>query len=186
MDWGRLAEILGPPMIAFVGGVLVGRLQVNTEIMKLRHSIAERHVARFHGLADRFEAVLMEVVRNPAAAKEFLGGLPHVPLAILLAADRAMLPEHTKEIAAFRVRLIESCGELSAELHKNESDPALRSAEATMLIFAKSRYVAFVLSDMIKAVDLSNEARLYGNPPSRCASKLRQMMAGWPRPAPDM
>lgn len=186
MDWGRFAEILGPPTIAFVGGILVGRLQVNTEIMRLRHSIAERHIAKFHGLADKLEAVLIEVAGNPRAVKEFLDGLPHVPLAVVLAADRAMLPEHTKAIEAFRGRLIESCRELSAELAKNESDPALRSAEATALIAAKSLLVTIMLNDITKAVDLSNEARLYGNPPRRYASKLRQMMAAWPKPGPHM
>jgi len=95
MDWAELIEVVGPPAIAFVGGLLVGRIGMKTEVIRLRYAIADRRIKEFDAAATDLLSMLLNIAypTRPALG-EFCERQLAATYRLLATADLALMPEY--------------------------------------------------------------------------------------------
>ncbi len=99
------------------------RNAIETEAMKLRFRMAERHLDRFHERAGGMMALLTELHRNEKVAKRFVEDQPHVPVVALIEAELVTRPEDWERLMDARLALHGACVDIACVLDKGNTDP---------------------------------------------------------------
>jgi len=169
MEWGRLAES-HPTLLLFAGGVLgsmltllssryVARLGFRTEVMRLRHSIAERRMKEFDGAAGDLWRMMLGIAQGDAAARwRFYERYPSAYIEVLLAAGLVMMPRHAILIGAVQNDLSSLYRRLYTAISEAEEGGVERPDE----VHECAIRAMHALSSLMQGVDISAEARLEG------------------------
>jgi len=173
MDWAKLAEAAAPAAITaaalivvaaigFIGGILGGRLNFRAEVMKLRHSIAERRVKEFDEAATDFLSLTTALNRRDLDSVRPLAE-QYVTVSYRLAnvATLAMMPEHDKMLEPAAEAFEDTCHRL-CKLLGSTTGPL--DGDGRRQYARCWRVMSATLSALMRAVDISAEARLEGKP----------------------
>ncbi len=163
MDWEKLAEATVPSVIAAViavrAGIYVGRLGLRAEVMKLRHSIAERRVKEFDDAAGDLWRMMLGITQGDVAArKRFYERYPSAYIEVLLAAGLVMMPTHAILIGDVQNNLSSLYRRLYTAISEAEEGGVERPDEVQKCAIMAMH----ALSSLMQGVDISAEARLEG------------------------
>ncbi len=162
---------------SIIAAVVVARRQAATEVMKLRHAIAERRVAEFDGAASDIRAMVLDMTMDNALASynarcRFRARDPGAAVSVLLAADLAMMPEHTRLLVKLRSDFAGFCRELAQSMPEAQDKPfAVPSREQLRCVGKVGAAIHFLM----EAVDVSTEARLEGRSSKLHTARIRSI-----------
>ncbi|MFB3880987.1 MAG: hypothetical protein ACE149_06970 [Armatimonadota bacterium] len=176
MDWSKWIQLgFIPVIVAIVAGAaswVVARLQYSAELMKLRKAMNEKRLDSFEGAAADLRKMVLEMGRGAedpgaqAAVARFCT-CSERGKEVSLAAELAMLSEHSRIVAPLLYELPRSCLVLRLMLQGEQRDMDRVRDQLTD--------VADVLQRVMEAVDISAEARLVGRSSHRHRHLLRRM-----------
>jgi len=136
------------------------RQAIDTERLRLRFGVYERHLNRFHELADQIEMLIDRANINSEDAWEFAINGPSMVLAINSAAGRVMLPQHHSIADPIRRATYDHASEL-AEVYRQHAEPNERPEGAEDQASDHSASLSLALDDLRQAVDIGADARLH-------------------------
>jgi len=183
LGWPTAAAWLGTliiALVAYLGTVRAGRQQaIETEKMKLRHSIADRRLRVFDGAVADLLGMMLEMARQDSdtdavrdAAERFRSVYPQAGLQVVLAADLAMRPADSDAVTPLTKDILDSCKRVYSQFtqgRKPEEESENLAARIAMLVHL-----------LMQAVDASTEARLDELGLSgRCSRHIKRIVDRW-------
>ena len=138
------------------------RNAIETEAMKLRFRMAERHLNRFHERAGALMALLTELQRSEEVAKRFVEAQPHVPSVALLEAELVARPEDWERLMDARLALHGAGIDIHCVLDKGNTDPQLWTVENHTGLVKGCGVAKAALQHITSVVNVSSVLRAQG------------------------
>jgi hypothetical protein len=154
------------------------RNAIETEAMKLRFRLAERHLDRFHERAGALVALLTELPRDANVAERFVQGMPHTPSVVLMEAELVVRPQDWERLAATLSTFTVATAGVGLVLYESP-DPAQRTTAANMDLSKGCGTAIAALQHITAVVNVSSVVRAQGVIDEESQALLSSLYLRW-------
>ncbi|UCC67874.1 MAG: hypothetical protein JSV79_12275 [Armatimonadota bacterium] len=148
---------------------------LDTERLKLRYALVERHLEEFYRIAQGLQAVASEVASTDVVARRFLSDYPRVMMSLCSAVGRLVLPEHEDLLRPIDAHAHRCYNDLAEALRGPNLNCGEWSPDTVARIGSRGFALYMALSRLMTAVDIAADARLTKEPRAEIEQHSRML-----------